>query len=145
MINRRHFLKSSLFVGAGTLLGEQTNILNAQTVEVSSVCSEDVPPVRKGKSVMGLCCKPLDVVRIGIIGLRRGGRAVKRLSQIEGVEIVAICDLLPERVAASQAVLKKNGRKQAMEYIGEEDWRKICERDDIDLIYNATPWELHYR
>ncbi|MEQ3163446.1 Gfo/Idh/MocA family oxidoreductase [Parabacteroides goldsteinii] len=143
MINRRHFLKSSLFVGAGTLLGEQTNILNAQTVEVSSVCSEDVPPVRKGKSVMGLCCKPLDVVRIGIIGLRRGGRAVERLSQIEGVEIVAICDLLPERVAASQAVLKKNGRKQAMEYIGEEDWRKICERDDIDLIYNATPWELH--
>lgn len=143
MISRRNFIKSSLFAGAGTLLGSKPDILNAKTSDTSNVDIEDEIPVRKGKSVMGLRCKPLEVVRIGIIGLRRGGRAVERLSQIEGAEIVAICDLLPERVAASQAVLKKNGRKQAVGYTGEEDWRKICERDDIDLIYNATPWEFH--
>lgn len=144
MIDRRHFLKSSLLAGAGTFLGGRVAVSDARTPEPRVTCNgDDDPPVRKGQSVMGLCCKPLDVVRIGIIGLRRGGRAVERLSQIEGAEIVAICDLLPERVAASQTVIKKNGRKPAAEYTGEEDWRKICERDDIDLIYNATPWELH--
>lgn len=143
MINRRHFLKSSLLAGASTLLGSKPAVLNGKTPETLAVCNEDRIPARKGKSVMGLRCKPLDIVRIGIIGLRRGGRAVERLSQIEGTEIVAICDLLPERVAASQAVIRKNGRKPAVEYTGEEDWRKICEREDIDLIYNATPWELH--
>ena len=143
MIDRRHFLKSSLFVGASVCLGNKTETVKAKTLGKSDICGYNEPPFRKGQSVMGLRCKPLSVVRIGIIGLRRGGRAVERLSQIEGTEIVAICDLLPERVAASQAVIKKNGRKPAVEYTGEEDWRKICERDDIDLIYNATPWELH--
>src|SRR5690606_38454870 len=28
-------------------------------------------------------------------------------------------------------------------YSGEEDWRKVCERDDIGLIYICTPWKLH--
>lgn len=143
MIDRRHFLKSSLFAGLGTLLSSKMEMLSAKPVGKQDVNIEDIFPARKGKSVMGLRCKPLDIVRIGIIGLRRGGRAVERLSQIEGTEIVAICDLLPERVAASQAVIKKNGHKSAVAYTGEEDWRKICERDDIDLIYNATPWELH--
>ncbi len=26
---------------------------------------------------------------------------------------------------------------------GENEWKKVCERKDIDLIYIATPWHLH--
>ena len=26
---------------------------------------------------------------------------------------------------------------------GENEWKKVCERKDIDLIYIATPWSLH--
>jgi len=41
----------------------------------------------------------LAVVRIGIVGLgQRGPGAVDRLSKIEGVEIKALCDLMPDRV-----------------------------------------------
>ena len=65
------------------------------------------------------------------------------MAQIEGTEIVAICDLNPERIENSQKTLKNSNRKEAVAYTGEEDWKKMCERDDIDLIYNATPWELH--
>jgi len=25
----------------------------------------------------------------------------------------------------------------------EEEWKKLCERADIDLVYIATPWSLH--
>ena len=92
---------------------------------------------------MGLRCKPLPEVRIAVIGLGRGGGAVERLSQIEGTRIVALCDLQDDRIKGSQERLKKSGRPEAVAYTGEEDWKKVCERDDIDLIYNATPWYLH--
>ncbi len=26
---------------------------------------------------------------------------------------------------------------------GPDDWMKLCERDDIDLVYSCTPWYLH--
>jgi hypothetical protein len=28
-------------------------------------------------------------------------------------------------------------------YTGKDDWKKLCERNDIDLVFIATPWELH--
>ncbi|WP_286833964.1 Gfo/Idh/MocA family oxidoreductase [Petrimonas sulfuriphila] len=100
-------------------------------------------PRRKGKSVMGLRCEPLPVVRIAVIGLGRGNSAVYRLARIKGTQIVAIDDLVPERIASAQENLRDAGRPEAIVYSKEEDWKKICERDDIDLIYNATPWNLH--
>lgn len=145
MINRRQFFKASLAGGASALVGAHVQAAEPQAPSVNSPfqLQEDTTPCRKGKSVLGLRCKPLKTVRVGVVGLERGGGAVSRMSQIEGTEIVALCDLTPDRVAASQKVLKQNGRKEAVVYSGEEDWKKMCERDDIDLIYNATPWELH--
>ena len=142
MFNRRQFLKTSLAGGATTLLGQNLQAANRQETHVLLPENEETPR-RKGKSVFGLRCKPLPTVRIGVIGLGRGGEAVRRLSLIEGAEVVALCDLIPERINWSQGHLKKNGRKEAATYSGEEDWKKICEREDIDLIYNATPWDLH--
>ena len=92
---------------------------------------------------MGLRCKPLSKVRVGVIGLGRGAGAVDALSKIEGTEVVALCDLNPDRMARCQKMLKDNGRKEAVAYTGEEDWKQMCQRDDIDLVYNATPGELH--
>jgi hypothetical protein len=63
--------------------------------------------------------------------------------QVEGVEIKALCDLLPERAKKANEMVKKEGRPEAVEYSGEEGWKKLCERDDIDLVYTCTPWLLH--
>ena len=142
MFNRRQFLKASLAGGATAFIGKGLQAANVPEAQVAQRF-DDEAPIRKGKSVLGLRCKPLSKVRIGVVGLGRGGGAVERLSQIEGTEIVAICDLIPERIFGCQASLKKNGRKEAVAYTQEEDWKKMCERTDIDLIYNATPWELH--
>lgn len=95
-------------------------------------------------SVLGLAVDPIPVVRVGFIGLgMRGPGAVERFTCLEGVEIVALCDLYPERVEASQRILAERGFPAAAEYSGEEGWRTLCERDDIDLVYICTPWQLH--
>jgi predicted dehydrogenase len=139
MINRRQFFRTSLAGGAAALVGSK---MQAASMQPATLLADETP-VQKGKSVLGLRCKPLSTVRIGVAGLGRGGGAVDRLCNIEGTEIVALCDLIPDRIANAQKDLKKSGRKEAAVYSGEEDWRKMCEREDIDLIYNATPWELH--
>ncbi len=139
-INRRKFLKTSL-AGSAVLFGNKLEGINQRGSAIEMTTLHHPPS--KGKSVLGLRCNPIPTVRIGVVGLGRGGGAVNRLSLIEGTEIVALCDLNPERISNSQKTLQNNNRKEAAIYTGDEDWKKMCERDDIDLIYNATPWELH--
>lgn len=94
--------------------------------------------------VLELRCDPMDTVRIGFIGLgMRGSGAIYRYTFLEGVKIAAICDIVPEKVEKAQQRLIDNGLPQADAYTGEEDWKRICERDDIDLIYVCTHWGLH--
>ena len=57
--------------------------------------------------------------------------------------MVALCDVVPENVARSQQMLAERGQPPAAEYTGVDDWKKVCEREDIDLIYICTHWDLH--
>ncbi len=94
--------------------------------------------------VIELACDPIETVRIGFIGLgMRGSGAVNRYTFLENVEIVALCDVVPENVERSQQTLRDKGWPEADTYTGTEDWKKMCERDDIDLIYVCTHWDLH--
>ena len=89
--------------------------------------------------------KPLDTVRIGIIGLgNRGQMALERLPKIVGVQIKAISDIDSSKVnqSAERYFLNDNLKVPDL-YYGSSDWKSICERDDIDLIYVCTHWELH--
>lgn len=96
------------------------------------------------EDVIALRCEPLDTVRVGFVGLgMRGPGAVERFTYIPGTSIKALCDLLPERAAACQKILERRNLPKATEYSGEEGWKQLCERDDIDLVYIATPWQLH--
>jgi len=103
------------------------------------------PPRAKGqKNVLQLACAPIDTVRMAFIGLgMRGSDSFARYMYINGVKVVALCDLLPERVDSCQKVLKAHNRPPAAAYSGEEGWKRLCERNDIDLIYICTPWQLH--
>ena len=103
------------------------------------------PPRPKGQTdVIGLRCDPIPVVRVAFIGLgMRGPGAVSRFMYIEGIEVKAICDLEPYNIDRVQGILRKNDRPEAAVYTGEEDWKKVCERDDIDLVYVTTHWTLH--
>ena len=97
------------------------------------------------KDVLNLVTPKIETVRVGFIGLgMRGPGAVSRFTHIPGVQIVALCDLHPERVTGSQKILEKAGLPAAAEYSGkEESWKELCQRDDIDLVYIATDWKRH--
>lgn len=94
--------------------------------------------------VLGLTCDPIPTVRVGFIGLgMRGTPAVRRFTFMQDVEIKAICDLEQMNLDRTQRVLKNRNFPKAEEYIGDEAWKKLCERDDIDLIYICTDWLNH--
>ena len=104
------------------------------------------PPRPKGQThVIGLVAPKIDTVRIGIIGLgMRGISAVERFIHIPGVEIKALCDIRGELVENANKTLISSGKKPADSYSGDEKlWKKVCEREDIDLIYVVTDWENH--
>ena len=103
------------------------------------------PRREKGQTdVLQLRCDPIPTVRVAFVGLgMRGSMAVERYTHLEGVQVVALCDIRPWTVERAQRILAGAGLPEAAAYTGEQDWKKVCERDDVDLIYNCTPWELH--
>jgi len=142
--SRRKFIKTALASGAAIGLSSITTFAENKEgrIELADSIFEQK---KKNRNVVGLSCEPLDKVRIGFIGLgMRGPDAVSRMMKIDGVEIKALCDLIPERVKSVQEMVKKEGRPEALEFYGSENaWMRMCERDDIDLVYSCTPWDLH--
>lgn len=112
----------------------------------SRVIQTEVPARPNGQTdVLNLTTPKLDTVRVGFIGLgMRGPGAVYRFTHMPKVQVKALCDLHPERVKKSQEILVNAGLEPAAEYSGEEDaWKKLCEREDIDLVYICTDWVRH--
>ena len=74
----------------------------------------------------------------------RGISAVERFIHIPGVEIKALCDIRGELCKRAEETLLNAGKEKPTSYYGDEKlWKKVCERDDIDLIYVVTDWENH--
>ncbi|HQB56809.1 MAG TPA: Gfo/Idh/MocA family oxidoreductase, partial [Bacteroidales bacterium] len=103
------------------------------------------PPRDPGVTdVLELRCEPLDTVRVAFIGLgMRGSGAVYRYTFLEGVKVVALCDVVPENVERANMTLEERGFPKAEAYTGAEDWKKVCQRPDVDLVYVCTHWDLH--
>ncbi len=97
------------------------------------------------QSMLGFAAEPIENVRVGLVGLGdRGTGAVWRMPYQEFATVVALCDLYPERVERAQGILEQLGAPRALyEFSGEEGYKQLCERDDIDLVYLAVPWQLH--
>ncbi|MCQ2136827.1 MAG: glycosyl hydrolase, partial [Bacteroidales bacterium] len=67
------------------------------------------------QSMLGFACDPIENVRVGFIGLgMRGPDAVERFTYLDGATVVALCDLLPERVEEAQQLLEKHGAPRAI-------------------------------
>lgn len=135
-INRKNFLKVAGLATAGMITkqgkaGNEAPLLENHTQKFN---------------MHGFAAPKLDKVRVGIIGIgARGSGTVVRLASIEGVEVKALCDIVPERVEASIKDLKDEfpGHTPTSYTDNSESWKKVCEREDIDLICITTPWKLH--
>jgi len=142
--NRRKFLRR-IAIGSGVLVTGLPSFASViGTTDEQMDRSSGYENNGQRFNMCGYAAPKINTVRVGVIGLgQRGSEAVGRLSYIDGLEIVALCDKYPDRVAASQKTLEKMGRPKAKEYSGEEGWKALCESNDIDLVYTPTPWHLH--
>lgn len=128
--DRRDFLKVATGAGAAAIVASVAPRGSAQP---------------SGQAKPDFSVPPIDPVRIGHVGVGGMGSAhVRNLLRIEGVEIRAVCDIVEEKVARVQQWVEEAGQKRPDGYSrGPTDFRRLCERDDIDLVFNATPWEWH--
>lgn len=143
--NRRDFLKLSGLAGIG-LAGANIIGYSGQSEKKPEKGKMDQPRQTHNQkfNMSGYAAPKIETVRIGNIGIgNRGSAALGRLTKIDGVVIKAVCDVIPERAGASLERFKSLPYKPES-YSGKDDeWKKVCERDDIDLIYITTPWKLH--
>ncbi len=140
--NRRDFLRNSL-IGAGIL---STGLVSCYGADKKN--AKEKQRSQSGIQQFNMCgyaAPGLEKVRIGFIGLgSRGPGAVERMSHVENVEIVALCDQYPDRVDKCQKILARNGFPEATGFSGSKEiWKDLCNRPDIDLVYICTPWSLH--
>jgi len=131
-VNRREFIRQGAFAGVGIALGGMFSAACSSTGLTSSP-----PPAR--------IAKPMDVVRIGYVGVGGMGSAhVENLLKIKGAEIRAVCDIVESKVQRVQEMAVKAGQAKPEGYSnGELDFKRLCQREDLDLVYTATPWEWH--
>ncbi len=137
---RRDFLKTSSLAGISIA---SFGFSDAQGKEGSPNSALSRTQAQKF-NMSGYAAPKLETVRIGFIGLgNRGPDAVNRMNKIDGVVIKALCDIRAERVNAVKKSLEGSGHNPEVYTGSEEEWKKLCDRTDLDLVYIATPWSLH--
>ena len=147
--NRRDFLKLGALAGLGFGLSAIPSAeAKPDPAQVMRRAAADIGATRArpagNKPVWDLTTKPQEKIRVGIIGLNRGRAHVASCVATPFVEVVAVCDILDERAKAQAEVVRKKTGKMPAIYSGDENaWEKMVARDDIDVVYVATPWEWH--
>ena len=89
--------------------------------------------------------EPVRPVRIGIVGTGGRGRGLMRyLLKIGGADFRALCDIDTDNLAQAQAMITDAGLPKADEYTqGDEAYKRLMDRDDIEAVIIAAPWNWH--
>ena len=135
-LDRRDFVRLGALTGAGLAFGAPvTHAVEPDESRRSTAASMiDVPFERH------------DVVRIGIVGTGLRGRSVlHEWLGVEHVQITALCDIVPGKAAQALDMVRKAGHDHPVATIvrGERGFEELVRRDDVDIVYTATPWEWH--
>ena len=133
--NRRDFLKTGGAAGLGAALGH----LVFRPAAAHPPQIGGIPPVDH------FVVPPIPTVRVGFVGVgMQGSGHFRNFLRLEGVEIKAVCDMRQERVDWAKSQAEKAGRPIPVGYAdGPEDFKRMCDTEELDLVYNATPWEWH--
>ncbi|HUU83539.1 MAG TPA: Gfo/Idh/MocA family oxidoreductase [Phycisphaerae bacterium] len=132
--SRRDFLKAGTLAGVGVALAG-TRLVGCATA------GRRIGPAPAGP----LAALPIDRVRIGFVGVGSMGSAhVRNFLEIEGVEIRAVCDIVDDKVARIQSWVQQAGQPKPTGYSkGDTDFKRMCQQEDLDLVFTATPWRWH--
>lgn len=134
---RRQFIKS---LGTFAASMSISNLISAETIAESQK-----QEMQKSEfNMSGYRAPKLEKIRMGVVGIgNRGLGALQRLTRIDGIEIVGLCDLRESQVAKGLEIVQKVGHKPQGYHFHAEAWKKLCERKDVDVVYILTPWNLH--
>lgn len=134
-MDRRDFLKATTLAGAALGLG----------VERGHAGLPPASPLAGAAGDALFATAPMERVRMGFVGVGHQGTShVENFLRIEGVEIRAICDKVPAHVARARKLVVDAGKPAPVGYDrGPEDFRRMIDREELDLVFVATPWEWH--
>ena len=120
-MERRDFVKASTLAGIGAL------------VLPNSLFAGQLPTDRK--------------VRLGFIAVGyRGQSHLEEMMKRDDVEIIALADPEPRMMRDALSLVLRAGRKEPAVYgNGDEDYKNLLKRDDIDAIFVSSPWEWHLK
>jgi predicted dehydrogenase len=133
-ISRRNFVKSTAVGGAGLLIASD---MLGRDITINAPKSDNA-------TMIGVPFEAHERVRLGIIGVGgRGSSLLGDLLAVEKVEVKAICDLVPEKVAKAQKAVTAAGQPEPTGFSkGERDFENLTKLD-LDIVYVATPWNWH--
>jgi predicted dehydrogenase len=88
---------------------------------------------------------PIATVRVAYVGVGlQGSGHVRNLLRIPGCRVTAVCDVRTERTDWATKTITEAGQAAPAVYTrGPRDFERLCETEEVDLVYNATPWEWH--
>ncbi|HEX6356940.1 Gfo/Idh/MocA family protein [Actinophytocola sp.] len=129
-VSRRAMLRSAAIAGLGLGVAEGT---------------AGAASTRRAPSMIGVPFERFANPRFGIIGTgNRGAGILPMLLRVPGARVTALCDFRPAYARAAAKIITDAGRPAPALYTdGEEDFENLVQRDDVDFVYVATPWEWH--
>jgi len=146
--NRRDFLKQASLAGLSI---PTANALFTKCLEEEKNFRDLPKRIKKYQknhkqrfNMSGYAAPTIDTVRVGIIGLgNRGPTYIRTMGPLKGVQIKALAELRPEKAKIAEKMANDYGHNPAV-YTGDKDaWKKLCERDDIDLVIVCTHYPAH--
>ena len=88
-------------------------------------------------SVFGNFISFNDTIKIGVIGTGdRGAGLIPILNQIDGINVIACCDVLPFRLENGLKIAGNNPKAYT-------DYRNLLDNKDVDAVLIATPFNSH--
>ena len=148
MKNRRDFIKVAGLTGVGILSSVHANSFGENAGETVNQYKKRIQKIEKNHvqrfNMSGYAAPAIGTVRVGIIGLgNRGPTFIHTMGPLKGVQIKALAELRPEKAKLAEKMAQEYGHAPDI-YTGDENaWKKLCERDDIDLVLVTTHYPAH--
>ena len=146
-LDRRTLLKQALVTGAGIAAAGALAPHAANAESIDAIDAPDASPPRSAaaQTMRAVPFEAHETVRFGVVGTGLRGRSIiSELLAIDNVRIVAVADIVPDKAMRAVKMCTDAGQPAPEVYTdGERDFERLVQRDDIDFVYTATPWDWH--
>lgn len=145
MRSRRDVLKQALSTAAGAAAAGAYSPAIAEAIGAGANPAFSPPRPVGAATMRGVPFARRERASFAIIGTGLRGRSLlSELVAIDGAHIAAVCDVVPDKAQRAVKMCTDAGRPAPAVYVdGDHAFERVVERDDIDFVYTATPWEWH--